>query len=57
MEATVIPALAELGAGNPRAAAAAIAACSEGLILHKIARHDDTDPRPTFDLVVRAALA
>ena len=29
----------------------------EGFILHNIARHDDTDPRPTFDLVVRAALA
>jgi hypothetical protein len=25
--------------------------------LHNIARHDDTDPRPTFDLVVKAVLA
>ena len=25
--------------------------------LHNIARQDDADPRPTFDLVVRAALA
>ena len=38
------------------AAAAAIAACFEGLILHNIARHDSADPRPTFDLVRRAAL-
>jgi AcrR family transcriptional regulator len=55
--ATLIPVIAELGAYDPRAAAAAIAACSEGLILHRIARHDDADPRPTFNLVVRAALA
>ena len=55
--ATVVPALAELGARDPRAAGAAIAACFEGFILHNIARHDDADPRPTFDLVVRAALA
>jgi len=57
MEATAVTAFAELGARDPRAAGAAIAACSEGLLLHNIARHDDTDPRPTFDLVVRAALA
>jgi hypothetical protein len=47
----------ELSAHDPRAAGAAIAACSEGLLLHNIARHDDSNPRPTFDLVVRAALA
>ena len=57
MEATAVTAFAELCALDPRAAVAAIAACSEGLLLHNIARHDDTDPRPTFDLVVRAALA
>jgi AcrR family transcriptional regulator len=55
--ATVVPALAELGAHDPPAAGGAIAACFEGFILHNIARHDDTDPRPTFDLVVRAVLA
>jgi hypothetical protein len=56
MEATAIPALAQLGARDPVTAGAAIAACSEGLLLHKIAprRHG---PAPTFDLVVRAALA
>jgi hypothetical protein len=31
-------------------------ACFEGLIPHRVARHDDTDPRPVFDLVARAAL-
>jgi DNA-binding transcriptional regulator YbjK len=57
MEATAIPALAQLGAHDPRAAATTIAAGTEGLILHRIARHDEADPRPTFDLVVKAALA
>jgi len=57
MEATAAPAFAELGAPNPRAASVAIEACVEGLILHNIARHDGADPRPTFDLVVKAAFA
>jgi DNA-binding transcriptional regulator YbjK len=57
MEATAVPALAVLRVHDPLVAGAAIAACFEGLILHNISRHDDTDPRPTFDLVVRAALA
>jgi hypothetical protein len=56
MEATGIPALAQLGAHDPVASGAAIAACFEGLILHNIARHEGADPRPTFDLVIRAAL-
>jgi DNA-binding transcriptional regulator YbjK len=57
MEAAVVTALARLGSSDPVAGAAAIAACSEGLILHRIARHDETDPRPALELVVRAALA
>ncbi len=56
MESSIVPALARLGAHDPQTAAAAIAACFEGLILHRIARHDDTDPRPIFDLLVRAIL-
>jgi DNA-binding transcriptional regulator YbjK len=56
MESSVVPVLNRLGAQDPRAAAAAVMACFEGLILHRIARHDDADPRPTFELVVRAAL-
>jgi AcrR family transcriptional regulator len=56
LEAVGVVALARLGAPDPRAAAATLAACFEGLVLHRIARHDETDPRPTFELVVRAAL-
>jgi hypothetical protein len=53
----IVSAFADLGARDPRAAAEAVVACFEGLILHRIARHDDTDPRPVFDTVVRGALA
>jgi DNA-binding transcriptional regulator YbjK len=52
----VVAALAEMGARDPRAAAEAIAACFEGLILHRIARHDYSDPGPVFAAVVRGAL-
>ena len=51
----VVAAFAEMGARDPRAAAEAIAACFEGLILHRISRHDYSDPRPVFDAVVRGA--
>ncbi len=57
MEALGVVALARLGARQPHTAGIAIAACFEGLLLHQIARHDPTDPRPTFELVVQAALA
>lgn len=57
MESTAVVALARLGARDPQAAAIAVAACFEGLLLHRIARHDSTNARPTFDLVVRAALS
>jgi hypothetical protein len=57
MEALAVVALARLGARDPGTAAIAVAACFEGLLLHRIARRDTTDPRPTFELVVRAALA
>lgn len=56
MESWFVPTVARLGARDPETAAYAIAACFEGLVLHRIARHDDTDPRPAFELVVRAAL-
>jgi hypothetical protein len=32
-------------------------ACAEGLILHRVVRHDSSDPRPALGLVVQAALA
>jgi Tetracyclin repressor-like, C-terminal domain len=57
MMSPIVPALARLGAHDPQAAANALAACFEGLVLHHIARHDDTDPRPTFKLIVKAALS
>lgn len=57
LAAGIVTALAELGARDPRAAAETIAACFEGLLLHRIARHDTTDPRPIFATVVVGALA
>ena len=57
MESWLVPVLARLGAGHPQVAADAVAACVEGLLLHRIARHDDSDPRPAIELVVNAALA
>lgn len=54
MEAVV--ALARLGARDPQGAATALAACFEEHLLHRVARHDETDPRPTFELLVAAAL-
>jgi AcrR family transcriptional regulator len=56
MEGWFVPAVARLGAADPRTAALALAACFEGLVLHRIARHDDTDPRPLFELVMKGAL-
>ncbi|GEL97082.1 putative transcriptional regulator, TetR [Cellulomonas terrae] len=57
MEAQVVPVLARLGAADPVTGAAALMACAEGLILHRVARGDETDPRPALELVTRAALA
>jgi DNA-binding transcriptional regulator YbjK len=56
MQAAVEGALTGLGAADPVTAAAAVMACAEGLILHRIVRHDHSDPRPALGLVVRAAL-
>ncbi|MET1019783.1 MAG: TetR family transcriptional regulator [Microbacteriaceae bacterium] len=49
--------MAHLGAHDPLIAARAVMACAEGIVLHRIARHDDADARPIVDLVVRGALA
>jgi DNA-binding transcriptional regulator YbjK len=57
LEAAVVSVLAEMGAPDPRASAEATAACFEGLILHRIAGHAYTDPRPIFETVVNGALA
>ncbi|MBD8062336.1 TetR/AcrR family transcriptional regulator [Oceanitalea stevensii] len=56
LEAALKEALGTLGASDAGASARAIMACAEGLILHRVARHDDADVRPVVELVVRAAL-
>lgn len=56
METSMIGVLERLGASNPATGAAALMATLEGLILHRIVRHDDSDARPVIELVVRAAL-
>ncbi|MET0932934.1 MAG: TetR family transcriptional regulator [Mycetocola sp.] len=56
MGGVAISALTDMGARDPIAGAEAIAACFEGLILHRIARRAYTDPRPIFETVVRGAL-
>ena len=56
MERSVVAAMARLGAADPSAAGLAVMACCEGIILHRIARHDDSDPRPLLRVVVDAAL-
>ena len=55
--AALEPVMRGLGAGEPHTGAAALMACSEGLILHRIARHDDSEIRPVLELAVKAALA
>lgn len=57
MEDLAVVALARLEAREPHTARIAGAACFEGLLLHRIAGTTRTEPRPTFELVVRAALA
>ena len=56
MEDYLTSTLTRLGAPTPVVAAHALMACAEGVILHRIARHDTTDPRPLFELVATAAL-
>jgi DNA-binding transcriptional regulator YbjK len=56
MEGSIVAAMARLGVADPHAAGLALMACCEGVILHRIARHDDSDPRPLLRVVVDAAL-
>ena len=56
MERSMVAVMARLGATNPHSAALALMACGEGIILHRIARHDTTDPRPLLRVVVNGAL-
>jgi DNA-binding transcriptional regulator YbjK len=57
MQAAVEDALSGLGAADPVSGAAAIMACAEGLILHRIVRHDPADVSPAMSVVVTAAVA
>lgn len=57
LETALRQVLHDLGVSDTVTPARAIMACAEGLILHRIARRDDSDIRPVLDLVVRAALA
>jgi len=54
---TVEGVLTRLGAPDARAGAAALMACFEGLILHRIARGQDGDARAAFTVAVRGALS
>lgn len=47
----------DLGANDPEAGTRAVMACAEGLILHRVARHDEGGARSTLELVIRAAFA
>lgn len=51
------PALRDLGAPDPAAGTATLLACLEGVILHRVARHDDGDVRAVLGTVLRGALA
>lgn len=57
MAEPVIAAFARLGAHDPKSATDTLAACFEGLLMNRISRDLDTDPRPVFELVIRGALA
>ncbi len=56
IEPRMIGTLARLGARDPATGAAAVMACAEGIILHRIARGDTSDPRPALAAAVRGAL-
>ena len=56
MERSMMAVMARLGATDPYSAALALMACCEGIILHRIARHDISDFRPLLRVVVHAAL-
>jgi hypothetical protein len=56
MEATILPALARLGAPDPELAVQVLATCFEGLFMHRIARHADIDARAVLRVVIQACL-
>jgi DNA-binding transcriptional regulator YbjK len=56
LEEAVQSMLARLGAPDVVSGAAALMACFEGLLLHRIARGDDGQARAAFTVAVRGAL-
>jgi hypothetical protein len=46
--------LRTVGVKDPATAAVTLGAVYEGMLLHAVARGDDSDPRPMLNLVVRA---
>jgi hypothetical protein len=56
LEAPLVLALAGLGIRDPRAAAAVVVPCIQGLLLRRISRLDDADPRPVVRRIVQAVL-
>lgn len=57
LRAWAVPVLDRLGASDPEGAFAALAATSEGLLFHAVARGDDADATAALEAVVRGALA
>ena len=55
MEHSVVASLARLGVEDPYPVGLALMACCEGIILHRIARHDTADARPLLQVVVSAS--
>lgn len=57
MQAWLTDVLEGLGADDPGTTALTLMACAEGVILHRIARHDHADVRPLLAPVVRSGFA
>ncbi len=56
MVSAIVVTMATLGAREPHSAGAAVVACVEGVILHRIAGSDTSDARPILQLVTDAAI-
>lgn len=56
LEGFVTQVFSRLGATDPSAAATALMACAEGIILHRVVRHDTGDARDALRVVIHGAL-
>jgi AcrR family transcriptional regulator len=52
-EELLVAALVHLAVPRPGVVASAVMSCLEGLLLHRIARGDATDPRPLLELILK----